>query len=148
MHESCNDIQMLISGYLDGELEPEEERRIEAHIQSCSACQQEYQLMKRLVVGTTAACAIEEPPEEVWDTFLDSVYNRLERKTGWLLVIVGSIGLVLLGLVLYITLPWASPLTKVLVMLPGIGLFMLFLSVLRQRLRIAKTDRYSREVIR
>ncbi len=104
--------------------------------------------MKRLVVGTAAALAPDDPPEEVWDTFLDRVYNRLERKTGWVVFVVGALALTVFGIVLFVTQPWASALTKLLLAVPVVGLAILFVSVLRQRLEVAKTDRYTKEVIR
>ncbi len=108
----------------------------------------EVESMKALTLGTAAALCAEAPPAEVWDTYLDSVYNRLERRTGWLVFIAGVVLLSVYGLVLFVAVPWANPLTKLLISVPVIGLFILFVSVLRQRLAVAKTDRYSKEVQR
>jgi len=148
MKERCEEYQVLISGYLDGELDKDGERRLEAHIQQCSVCRREYSAMKRLVIGTAAAFFVDPPPEEVWDTFLDRVYNRLERKFGWVVFILGAVALTVFGLILFITEPWGSALIKLLIAAPVIGLVILFISVLRQRLSVAKTDRYSRDVQR
>lgn len=148
MANPCEENEVLISGYLDGELGADEARRLEEHLKGCSVCRREYELMKQLVVGTTRALQMEPPPKELWDTFLEGVYNRLERKTGWLFLIAGSIALTLYGMYVFYTDPWGSALVKVLITMPCIGLALLFISVLRQRLRIARTDRYSKEVER
>ncbi len=149
MHDqSCEEYQILISGFLDGELDMEAQKKLEAHTKICSKCSKELDAMRCLVTGTTAALRIEEPPPEAWDNFLDNIYNRLERKTGWLVLLIGAIMLSCYGLTLFIVEPWGSYKLKFLLALPFIGLGVLFVSVLRQRIRIAKTDRYSREVHR
>ena len=146
MKMSCEEYQILITGYIDGELGEEELRRLEEHVEGCSACERELGHVQRLAVGTAASCVIHEPPEEVWDTFLDDVYNRAERKTGWVLVILGTIALTAFGLTLFIQADDISLLTKLLLSVPVIGLVVLFISVLRQRMSVASTDRYSKEV--
>jgi len=148
MKEACESYQVLMSGRLDGELSAEEQRRLEAHVQTCPGCQREYAMLQRLVAGTALALAPEKPAPEVWDDFLDNVYNRLERKTGWTVLVAGLIALLLYGSVLYIVDPWMSTLTKILVGVPALGLALLFISVLRQQWRAAKKDRYSKEVYR
>ncbi len=84
--------------------------------------------------------------DEIWDAFLDNVYNRVERRLGWTLLLVGLV--IVAGVLLYeaIVLPWATPAFKALFAVPLAGLFMLFISVLRQRLHVARSDRYSRDV--
>ena len=141
--------EVLLSGYLDGELGPEEQRRIEALLQEDPRFQYELNQLRTMAVGTVAAFAPRElPTGAMWDGLVDGVYARVERRTGWLLLCVGLLLLSSYGLFLYVSGPWASPVVKVLVALPVIGLFILFVSVLRQRLQAARTDRYSREVFR
>lgn len=138
----------LISAYIDGELTPEQAEQFEAHMDSDAVFRREVESMKALTLGTAAALCAEAPPAEVWDTYLDSVYNQLERRTGWVVFVLGALLLALYGLVLFVAAPWASPLTKLLISVPVVGLFILFVSVLRQRLAVAKTDRYTKEVQR
>jgi predicted anti-sigma-YlaC factor YlaD len=148
MKPPCEEYEVLISGYLDGELEPGAQRVLEDHVQGCTACRREYESMKRLVVGSRTVLAVAEPPPHVWDTFLDTVYNRLERKTAWSLFILGMFALGAYSVVWFYQVPWASVMLKTLISVPALGMILLFISVLRQRLRIARTDRYSREVHR
>ena len=144
--ETCEQYQILISGYLDGELDSEARQQLDAHVQVCARCRAELDAMRSLVVGTVASLRVEEPPPEVWDDFLGQVYNRLERKLGWVLLSIGAFLIFCYALTLYIVEPWGSYPLKLLLALPFVGLGILFVSVLRQRLKIAKTDRYSREV--
>jgi hypothetical protein len=147
MSHECDEMQALVSGYVDDELTAEERKRLESHLERCAECRRELDQL-RLVARATSNLHIKTPPEEVWDHFLDDVYNRLERRVGWFAFWVGATALLLFGLYHYIVDPWASPMNKALIGLPLAGLFVLFVSVLRQRMFIAKTDRYSREVRR
>ncbi len=146
MTQPCERYQVLISGYLDGELSSEDRSDLEAHLDACTACRRECDAMQRLAVGTAAAFAREAPPEDVWDGFVNGVYNRLERRSGWLALTAGALLLPVYGIYHFLAGEWANALVKVLIAAPIIGLGILFVSVLRQRLRAARTDRYSREV--
>ncbi len=148
MAELSEEQQILISGYLDGELDVDARRRLEALLARDPVFRREFDAMKTLVVGTTEALRLDDPPEEVWDTFLDGVYNRLERKTGWVVFIAGLVALVLYGIYAFIVYDWGPALVKLGIAAGVMGLVLLFISVLRQRLEVAKTDRYSREVQR
>lgn len=148
MNTTCEQYQILISGHLDGELTGEQQRSLEEHLQGCPGCRRDYEDLKRLAVGTVRALVPPEPPPEVWDDFLDNVYNRLERRTGWGFLIAGLVLLAAYGIVMFVMEPWASALLKTLVAAPVLGLAVLFVSVLRQRLQAARNDRYSKEVRR
>ena len=138
---------MLMSGFLDGELEEDDRQKLERHLATCEACASEFKKMKR-IVDASAGLSVTPPPEEVWDTFMDGVWNRAERGTGWAIFIVGVVILALWGVYAFATEPWGSALVKVLVATPFVGLGIVFISVLRQRMFVAKTDRYSKEVKR
>ena len=147
MSEDCQHYQPMMSGYLDGELGAEDRARLEAHLERCASCRPEFEQMKRLV-SATASLRFESPPEEVWDAFLEGVYNRAERGVGWLVLLAGVVALAAYGIYQFVVEPWGPALTKVMVAAPFVGLAVLLVSVLRQRLLVAKTDRYSKEIIR
>ena len=147
MTHECETMQPLMSGYLDGELNADDRAALEAHLARCASCREEFERMKQLVSAASELRA-EPPPEEVWDTFLDGVYNRIERRTGWVVLVIGIVVLAGLGIYEFIVDPWGPALLKVIVALPVIGLGVLLVSVLRQRLLVAKTDRYSKEIMR
>ncbi|HNV20570.1 MAG TPA: zf-HC2 domain-containing protein [Candidatus Hydrogenedentes bacterium] len=146
MHDDReDDIRPLISGYLDNELSPAERARVEALRDTDPGFREEFERMAR-IVNAASELRIEEPPEEVWDTFLVGVYNRVERRTGWVIFLIGVIALTAWGIYWFWVADWGSSLVKVLVAAPVIGLVVLFISVLRQRLFVSRTDRYSREI--
>jgi O-antigen ligase len=84
----------------------------------------------------------------VWDTFLEEVYNRVERKTGWVVFILGMVIAGVFGIYIFVAVPWATNVVKAGVAIPLVGLIILFVSVWRQRIFVSKTDRYSRDVRR
>lgn len=148
MDDKLDEHEALISGFIDGEMDAEEQARLEALCAESPAFKRELDAMQQLASGTHALFHLEDPPDEVWDTFLDNVYNRAERKTGWVVFIIGALLLSAYGLYLFIMEPWSSALTKLLIATPIVGLAILFISVLRNRMETIKTDRYTREVHR
>lgn len=141
------EMEALMSGYLDGELTPDQEATLKAFLSGSEEARVELERMRDLV-DAASGMDVEAPPEEVWDTFYDNVYNRLERRSGWFVTVVGVTALACYVVFQIIVGSWASPIQKLLVAIPLIGLFILFISVLRQRMFVAKTDRYSRDVKR
>ena len=147
MPNECGQFQPMMSGHLDGELDDDSARKLQKHLAECPRCSAEYQKLARIVAASDRL-RIEIPPDEVWDTFLAGTYNRIERKTGWVAFVVGAVALVVLGIWLFMMEPWASALVKILIAVPVVGLLIIFVSVLRERLFLAKIDRYSREIQR
>lgn len=147
MEEKPDDINILMSGYLDGELDSQEEARLEEYLAENEGGRRELESLRQLV-HVASTLHIEPPPEEVWDTFLDNVYNRVERKTGWFVLILGAILAGAFGIYAFLSLLEVPTELKVGIAVPFVGLGILFASVCRQRLFVAKTDRYSRDVRR
>ncbi len=147
MKTECDTLQALMSGYLDEELDEADRRHLELHLESCAECRREFDGLRGLVEAADSL-HVETLPEDVWDEFLENVYNRTERRLGWALLILGIAALSSLVVYFLVVVPWASPLVKGVVALPVAGLLILFVSVLRQRLHVLKTDRYSRDVRR
>lgn len=148
MDERNEEYLELISGYLDNELTGPQRDQVEGLLASSPAFKREFEAFKSIAVGTDKLYAMAEPRTEEWDTFLDGVYNRMERRTGWILFCLGLLALSLYGVVLFFREPWGSALIKLLITVPVAGFLVLFVSVLRQRLLVMKTDRYTKEVHR
>jgi len=71
-----------------------------------------------------------------------SVYAKIERGAGWGLVIIGALVWAAYGAYLFIADPTVGSLTKLLIALPVVGLLMLLISVIRERINVSKTERY------
>lgn len=147
MDKQCSDIRDLMSGYLDEELSDDEAERFASHLAGCDSCRSELEEMSMLVSASSVLSA-EVLPDEVWDQFLLNVYNRTERQTGWIVFTVGTFLLLAWGIYEMVVLDWAGPLVKFSTGLAVLGVTILFVSVLRERLAIHKLDRYSSDIHR
>ncbi len=138
-------IKKLISPYLDGELDEEGIRRVQDHLAACPECRREIEQMKKLeeVMGMMK---LKSPPQEIWDVYWRSVYNRLERGVGWILLSLGAIILLFFGaykLVEGIIEDPAIPLllkAGILIFLAGV--VVLLVSILREQFFLRKKERY------
>lgn len=135
--------QSLISGYLDGELTQAADQRVRIHLEECAHCRElfeELQTMREAAMSTQFV----EPSDDQWNERPRGTGSFISRSLGWALAIVWLV--TVSGYALWQL--WISPedlFEKLLVFggLSAVGL--LFLSVLLDRIRTAKTDRY-REV--
>ncbi len=138
-------IKELISPYSEGELNEEEKKQVERHLQECSECQKEYEEMGKFeeVMGKMR---LKNPPKEAWKMYWSSVYNRLERRIGWILFSIGAIIILFFG---------GYKLVESLVQAPDIpiffkiailsvlgGLVILVVSLVREQLFVRKRERY------
>lgn len=94
----------------------------------------------------TGAVRLSAPPDEVWEGYMDSVYRRVERGIGWILISVGAIVLLSYGLWTGIgeliqdaTLPWYIK-GGILALL--VGLAIIIVSVIREKLFTHHRDPY------
>ena len=138
-------IKELISSYLDGELGNEEKKIVEDHLRSCPQCKKEFQELKKLeeVMGKME---LKEPEKETWQIYWLSIYNRLERRIGWILLSIGGMILLFFGgykMVEGIILdPSTSVLMKAGILILLGGLAVLLVSVLREQLFVRRRERY------
>ena len=136
--------QLLMSG-LDGELSAEERAELERLLSADPKLRDEWDRLSR-VKEVTQSMALRKPPDEVWEDYWASVYSRLERGVGWILVSVGGIVLVSYGawqgvqaLIADTDMPWFL---KGAILATTVGLVVLFVSVLREKLFIRARDPY------
>lgn len=138
-------LKKLVSSYIDGELGQEERQIVARHLEECSECRQAYREMSELR-EVMAKVTIKEPPKEVWKMYTESVYNRLERGIGWILVSIGA--MILLFFTGYqmlkgIILDPGMPLIVKGGILCGLGgVVVLVVSLIRERLFVNKRERY------
>jgi len=138
-------LKELISSYFDGGLSSEQKRSVEAHIQTCAECRKEWEDMKKLE-EVMKTMELKKPKPEVWKVYSDSVYNRLERRIGWILFSVGAMILLFFGgykMVESIIKDTTTPLLiKVGILAIMGGFVVLLISVLRERLFVRQRERY------
>ena len=139
------EIKKLLALYPEGELSDEEKDLVEKHLVECPECRQEFDEFHQLeeVLGEMK---LKEPSKEFWEIYWASVYNRIERRAGW---VVFSIGLIILlcfgayqGLKDILGNP-DIPTVVVVGLLTFVGGgIILFVSILKEQLFCRKRERY------
>ncbi len=93
---SCESARLLIMAHIDNELAAGEARRREDHLAVCVRGRREEQDFRRLAEVTDEMVNEELPVLDV-DMAWETIYRRLERSTGWLLLSAGVIILLAYG---------------------------------------------------
>jgi anti-sigma factor RsiW len=137
----CEIFKGLLVGLLDGELTPDEARRINEHLIRCDACRKEYEELRE-TTGKLAAISFQEPDDVVLAQVWKSPYSRLARNASLLMVIGGYAALIGYGLFELLTsgrkeLPGKMGLAAIV-----LGFLILLLQLIRERVRTYKTDPY------
>ena len=142
---TCHDYKDLMMGYLDNELNNEQRRQFEEHLTGCSECKAELQEF-RLLKDITDEVTLVEPEDKIWQDYWSGVYNRIERRVGWIVFSVAAILLAIYGgfklIEEIITDPSVGILLKAGLLVLIAGLAILLVSVSRERLHIWQKDRY------
>lgn len=136
---------ILLSGYLDGELNSDQNTLIKEHLKTCQECREEYKELKKTqeVLGTMN---INKPKDEVWKAYWSSVYNRLERGVGWAFLSFGLIILFCFGIYEsfkgFFQDPSISLLLKIGVVSLSLGGVVLLISVVKEQIFSRNRERY------
>lgn len=89
-------IKELISSYYDGELDEKRKKLVEKHLKQCPECKKEFEEMGKFE-EVMRKMELKKPPKEAWQLYWTSIYNRLERRIGWILFSIGAIILIFFG---------------------------------------------------
>jgi len=142
---ACEDYKDLMMGYLDEELSAEQTRQFEEHLAACKQCTAQLQEFRQLKAITDQMTLI-EPEDRLWQQYWDGIYNRVERGIGWIFFSVAAILLTIYGgfkaIEALITDPTVGLLLKAAMLALLVGLAILFVSVLRERIFFWTKDRY------
>jgi len=142
---TCHDYKDLMMGYLDNELSDEARRRFEEHVAGCPECARELKEFKRLKAITDEVTLV-EPEDRIWQDYWSGIYNRIERGVGWIIFSVAAILLTIYGGFRAIDAILKDPKVELLfkagLLVLLVGLAILFVSVLRERIYFWKRDRY------
>lgn len=141
----CEQMEVFISGYIDGELTQQESQQMAVHIRRCESCEKLYKELVELKGMTKEAHHITVDERDL-PRILENKTNRWLMTLAWALVIIG--GLVVGGFMAWdlahalwtdTSQPWWLRLALGAFYLGFVGLFLV---VLRQRLIARKTDKY------
>jgi len=142
---TCLNYKELMMGYLDNELDAEQKRSLEQHLESCEACAAEFEEFKRLK-QITDEVTLTEPEEHIWQQYWSGIYNRIERGVGWIVFSLAAVLLLIYGgfkaIEKLIKDPTVDIILKIGLLALVVGLAILLVSVLREKLYFRKKDRY------
>src|SRR4030042_6381940 len=79
----CNDFQQKLSDYIEGIISSEEQALIEAHLKSCSTCNESLANMKRTMSYARDLDNI-EPPAWLREKVMSRIKTETEPKKGFL----------------------------------------------------------------
>ncbi|MAY55325.1 MAG: hypothetical protein CMQ46_11995 [Gammaproteobacteria bacterium] len=140
-----DNIHQWLMAELDDEVSDAQRAEIQRWLQSDHVLQKEYEAMKR-TRELTVTSRFKEPSPEVWDSYWQGVYRRVERGIGWILFSIGAIVLMFYGawemgrswftdssIPLWIRLAGGSMVA---------GGTILMVSIIRERLFLHKNERY------
>ena len=128
--------------YLDGEMSPTERQAFEELLEQQPEWRDEFNEMLK-VTESTKLLHLRPPDPTVWDGEWEEIDNRIQKKFGWLVTLVGAMILIVYGLVkaiLFTDNLWAQSG----IALVTLGFLVLFLAALRGRLLEIPRDRYRR----
>ena len=150
MKITCEEMSLKVMALLDDELDDTQISEVKDHLSSCKKCSEEYASLKK-VKEVTDKMKFKKLPEFYWDDYWKHIYNRIERGLSWLLLSIGAI----------IVLSFAGwefldrliedsnmhPILKGGIFILTIGLMILVVSIVREKLMVRRVDKY-REVER
>lgn len=138
---NCQQIEVLLSGYIDGELTHGDRQRVEVHCDACADCRRQFEELVELR-RKVGKLSFGEIPVDQWREMMNDAGVRASRGFGWLLYIGGLLLLIGYGGVAFMTDDAVPALIKTGVAAVVVGLALLLFSALRQRRIARKTDRY------
>ena len=129
--------------YLDGEMPPGEQARVESALKGSTELQRELALFRSL---KTEIQGLSFHPATYRSSVWDRVNAHVNRPIGWFLLLAGLAVWLVYGVYVYATSP-VSPWEKLGTGAIAIGILLLLASVIWERLREWETDPY-RDVYR
>ncbi len=137
----CAKIEVGLSGYLDGELTQQEAQQIEVHLDTCGNCRRILDELRE-VREAARRLEIRQPGKSEWMAMETHILQRVTRRVGWLILIVWTTMTAAYGAFQYAMSPAEPLFHKILVFGLFLGIALLFFSVLMERIRESRTDRY------
>jgi hypothetical protein len=141
----CEEIKVLLSALVDNELTPEQKRMVTDHLVSCVDCREEYSRLVKLKEATDKMTYL-DLPDRLWTGYWQGIYNRIERGLGWIFISLGAIFLLTFFVWELLNEFFLDSHVPIILKI-GLGAFLLgiivlMISILRERLFSRAHDRY------
>ncbi len=131
----------LICKVVDGTATPEEQKVMNDLKEKDSEVQAEFDTQEK-VAETFGFVGLQELDDSLRKQFISGVYNKLDRKTAWILSIIGITFVFGYGLYEFMTEPDICSVYRIGIAGLIIGFGLLFSSVLRVHVKLRKHDKY------
>lgn len=141
IENSCQHIEEMLSGYLDGELTQQEGQHVNIHMGQCATCAHFFAQLRQLQGSIQQTRYPELETEKLRKLLYDST-SRTLQGVSWFAIVAGVVTILVMAAYEFwmnSVMPWYERLAIGLLWGGGLGLFV---SVLRQRLIARKTDKY------
>jgi len=138
---ACKEYEMLLSGFVDRELDPEQTQKVNSHLIRCAGCREAYEALARLS-DEVESFSFLEPQDRELEKLWRAPYSRMLRNSGIFLVLAGYIGLILYGIYEFMADKSEAALPKVAVAGLFVGFAILLYAVIRDRIKTYSTDPY------
>lgn len=135
------EIEVLLSGYLDGELTQQERQKVGVYLERDERYREILAELER-VKTETERLHYEEPSSGDWKTMEKSLVQDVSRGLGWIILSIWAVALTSYGLWELAAAPDEPLIGKLLVFGFFLGVALLFCSVLTQRIHESRTDKY------
>lgn len=137
--------RLLMMAELDGELAPSEKNELQDLLKSYPDLKKEIESFKQLK-EVTNPMTLKKADPEIWETYWYNIYNRIERSLAWFIFSIGAGILIVYGIGQAISNIWQDPDISI-IMKIGIfgvllGVVLLLISVLREKLFVRRNERY------
>lgn len=132
--------EALLSGSLDGELTQADAQRVRLHLEDCAACRSLYEELLRVRTASRGT-SFQPVPDDQWDERPRGPVSLAARRLGWVMLIAWIVVVAAFAAWQLATSPEGLG-VKLLIFSCVAGPVLLFVSVLVDRLRTLKTDRY------
>ena len=137
--------RQLMMAELDGEISSEEKKELHELLQQNPNLKEELHSFTQLK-EVTNTMAFKTPDPEIWETYWYNIYNKIERSLAWFILTIGAGILVIYGIGQAVLNIWEDPqisfIVKVGIFGAFLGVFLLLISVLREKLFLRRQERY------
>jgi hypothetical protein len=141
----CEEMKFLVMALVDGELDETEASRVRGHLESCPDCQATFSEQTK-VKEVANTMKFKKLPEYYWDEYWQHIYNRIERSAAWIFTSVGAIIVLSFSAWYFVDAILANKELNIYfkagIFLLAIGLVILGVSTLREKLMVKRIDKY------
>lgn len=136
---------ILMEKYFDEELTEEEKNSFDKMLQSSKELKKEFEEQKH-IKEVISKMKLKNPSSEVWDSYWEKTYNKIERGIGWLAVFIGALILLGFASIEFVSQLYEDNSTPIIIKIGTVslvfGFLVLLFSVIREKWFTHKTDKY------